>query len=297
MRASAWLLLVGCSRSPEQAQRAGPVPSALASTKAPEAVPPPQAPEAAVRAWNDALNRHDLDALRVAYASEVMFYGRRMTAAEVIAAKAQAFAKDPDFRQEVSDFASSEALDTVTIRFTKAWTAKGVVRRVGGSLGLIRADGHLLVASEMDVATSEAQAKPSWSCGRCRNTDKTGPDGLTARDVKPAYFAWTLEVARAGGSRKLDLNDALQAVDLGGLSGWRCTVGAAQGGLAKGPMETSSTFYVEDRELYCSQLDGGSVRLISDVACSPRGSETNSDYIELRPGDKLRLACTMLPSQ
>ena len=99
MRASAWalLLLVGCSRSPQQTQGAGPVPSAPASMKTPETIPPPQAPEAAVRAWNDALNRHDLDALRLAYASEVMFYGRRMTAAEVIVAKAQAFAKIPTF--------------------------------------------------------------------------------------------------------------------------------------------------------------------------------------------------------
>jgi hypothetical protein len=249
----------------------------------------------AVKAWNDALNRHDLDALRVAYAPEVIFYGRRMTAAQVIAAKAQAFAQDPDFRQEVSDFASSEALDTVTIRFTKAWTAKGVTRRVGGSLGLKRIDGRLLVASETDVVTSEAQAKASWSCGRCRSTDKTGPDRLTPRDVKPSNFRWTLEVTRGGSTRKVDLNDALQAVDLGGLPGWNCMVSAAQVHWAKGPLETSSPFPVEDRQLYCSQLYGGNAKLISDVECSPRGGETDSDYIELSSGNKVQLGCRSPP--
>jgi hypothetical protein len=227
----------------------------VSSTPGADAVAAVQTPEAAVRAWNDALNRHDLNALRAAYAPEVMFYGRRMTAAEVVAAKAQAFAKDPGFRQEVSDFAASDAPDAVTVRFTKAWTTKGVTRRVGGSLGLQRTDGRFLVAAETDVATSDAQAK-TWKCGKCRNTDKTGPDHVTARDVKAERFAWTLEVTKAGGSRKMELNDAGQTVDLGGAAGWSCTVGAAYGGLAKGPLESSSTFYVEDRQLYCSLHEG-----------------------------------------
>src|SRR3982751_572314 len=94
--ASALLLFVGCSRNPQQTQGAGPVAAVGASTKAREGIPPPQAPEAGVKAWNDALNRQDLVALRAAYAPEVMFYGHRMTTAEVIAAKAQALAKDPD---------------------------------------------------------------------------------------------------------------------------------------------------------------------------------------------------------
>lgn len=290
-------VLVCCSRNPQQAQGSGPATSApadAASARAPDAAP--QSPEAAVKAWNDALNRHDLDALRAAYAPDVLFYGRHMTGAEVVAAKAQAFAKDPDFRQEVSDFAANEAADTVTARFTKAWTAKGVTRRVGGSLGLKRANGRFLVTAETDVATSEAQTKGSWSCGKCRNSDKAGPDLLTPDGVKPEYFAWTVEVTRGAGTRKMELSDVLLPVDLGGIAGWSCTVSAAQGHLGKGPLEESSTFYVEDRQLYCSQLGGGSAKLISDVECSPRGSDTDSDFIDLGTGNRVKLTCAMLPS-
>lgn len=224
-----------------QAQGAGgaasaPVPTA--SAKLPDNAA--QTPESAVKAWNDALNRHDLDALRAAYAPEVLFYGRHLTGTEVFAMKAQAFAKDPDFQQEVSDFVTSEATNAVTVRLTKSWTTKGVTRRVGGSLGLTRVNGRFLVTAETDVATS--QTKGSWSCGKCRNSDKAAPDLLTPSGVEREYFAWSVEVSQGDRTRKAELSDVLQPVDLGGVAGWSCTVSAAQGHLAKGPMKESSSF-------------------------------------------------------
>jgi hypothetical protein len=211
----------------------------------------------------------------------------------VVAAKAQAFAKDPDFRQEVSDLATSEGPDTVTVRFTKAWRAHGVTRRVTGSVGISRVGERLLVVAETDAATTEAQSKAGWSCGKCTKTEKTGPDRLASHDVNPEHFGWTLEVTKASGSGKVALSDGRHAVDLSGVTGWSCTVGATQGRLSKGPMAESSTFYLEDRQLYCSRKDGGA-KLISHLGCSGRGPETDSDYIELSLGSRVRLACAIL---
>ena len=219
-----------------------------------------------------------------------------MTGAEVIAAKAQAFAKDPDFRQEVSDFTSTEAPDAITVRFTKAWTTKGATRRVSGSLALKRTDGHFLVMAETNVAASDAQTKGSWSCGKSKLRQAwSRPDHARWRQAR--VFRLDRGGHQGAGTRKVELSDVLQPVDLGGLASWSCMVSAAQGHLAKGPLEESSTFYIEDRQLYCSQLGGGSAKLISDVECSPRGSDTDSDFVDLGTGNRVKLTCTMLPAQ
>jgi predicted ester cyclase len=291
-------LLLSCSRAREQSEGAGSVrSSAAAAPSINVADVEQQTPEAAVKAWNDALNRQDLTALRAAYARDVMFYGRRMSVEEVVAVKVKAFANDPDLRQELSNLSSSASPEFVTIRFVKSWTTKGRTRQVEGSLELKRIDGRLLVTAETDVATSDAQAK-TWRCGNCRIARNNGPDQLTSSGVEPTLFAWTVEVARAAIVRKMDLSDSLQSVDLGDVGvGWSCSVSATVGHLARGPSGESSTFYVESRQLYCSQVGGGAVKLITDVSCSPRGSETSSEYIELSPGNKVQLTCSTSPGQ
>lgn len=55
----------------------------------------------AVRAWNDALDRHDLENLERIYGDEVFSYGYRRSKVDLLKAKRAMFEQRPNFRQEI----------------------------------------------------------------------------------------------------------------------------------------------------------------------------------------------------
>jgi hypothetical protein len=94
-------------------------------------VPPLKTPDDlvrdTVRRWNDAHARRDAQGLDSVYAESVSHYGKTMKKADVIKAKAAAFAAAPDFTQSIGEVALEPGLnrDQTVARFTKTVTQKG----------------------------------------------------------------------------------------------------------------------------------------------------------------------------
>ena len=124
--------------------------------------PPPRAapleapPDHVVREWNDALSRHDLDALEALYSAQVLFYGTSLAREACIRAKREAFRKTPDYRQKLrDDRVTIEHIDAdhVRARFTKISSASGEDHAFEASLVLVREEGQWRIAEESDQAT------------------------------------------------------------------------------------------------------------------------------------------------
>ena len=288
---------VGCSRGTSHSTE--PQPSATTISPANSAAPQPtaQTPAAAIDAWNGANNRHDLDALKLIYASQVDFYGQQLSSDKVIALKALAFEKSPDFRQALSDTTTTQTGDSVVATFSKAWTSHGAKRQIGASIELKLTNGRFLVTKESDSSTAKvAAANKDWSCGNCRETQNRGPD-FESGDLEPLGAAWNLHIITDGQTRATKLDIAPQVVELGALDGWACRVGRAATYTVPSPIGGSS-FAVEARQLFCAQAGGAQVRIVSNVSCDARGTEEDSDFMTLRSGAataRVELACSVGP--
>jgi ketosteroid isomerase-like protein len=180
LRSSFLVTLAACSRPSESVDRAGvgvsvAVPSALA---VPSSAPP--SPDAdvrsVVRAWNDALDRHDVDALAALYADDVRFYGRSepLPRAAVLRAKRAAFVASPGFHQQiVSDIAlahDDESHD-VAAHFSKRSSGAGPARDVKGYLVVHRSDaGPLLIVEESDEPSQAKAAARADDLDACEAT-------------------------------------------------------------------------------------------------------------------------------
>jgi hypothetical protein len=104
----------------------------------------------ALKSWDDAHNRHDVAALRGLYAPTVDFYGKQFTAEAVLAVKARAFQRAPDFRQQLSSVRFQNTAGRVRASFEKAWFQSGKAHRVGAAVELAPVDGRLLIVEETD---------------------------------------------------------------------------------------------------------------------------------------------------
>jgi len=130
-----------------------PMPSAVSSAQRREREPA----EKLLMAWNAAENHHSLDELRPLYAAQVLFYGQRWTARQVLDAKRKAFEKEPDFRQRIKDVKVEHHDERISITFEKR-SGKGL-KAVYGSLELAQQPDGLKIVDESDEAT-DAKLRP-----------------------------------------------------------------------------------------------------------------------------------------
>ena len=140
-------------------------PSLARSASAPPGDASEEAAVVVVRAWNDALDRHDLPKLATLYADPVRFYGRMLPMAAVVSAKEAAFRKQPTFRQQIlGPISSSGAGDgTLTATFTKRSGENGKLSEVSAKLVLRLGDrGTWVVVEEADASIA-----PAASAGSC----------------------------------------------------------------------------------------------------------------------------------
>lgn len=107
---------------------------------------------AAVSAWDDAHNHHDIEALRRLYAPSVVFYGSRLPAPTVLAAKADVFRRAPDFRQRLAAIRFDDDGGRVRASFEKAWFQAGKERTIGASIELELVEGRFQIVKEADAS-------------------------------------------------------------------------------------------------------------------------------------------------
>lgn len=162
-----FLLLAACSRStppqPSTESAASASQGATSSTRATDQTRADQQRVAkVVRAWSDALDRHDLGALEPLYAAHVAFYGRPapLPRAEVMQLKRAAL-KDGTFRQDIVGDLEFRALreGVWEVRFQKRSGRAGKLSQVRAWLALGENDaGHLVIVRETDDASEHADA-------------------------------------------------------------------------------------------------------------------------------------------
>lgn len=142
-----------------------------------------------IRSWDDAHNRHDIDALRQIYGNEVDFYGRRLSRDAVLATKADAFRRSPDFSQRLSDLKTSDAGHGTVATFTKKWVANGKTRGVEASVEIAPIDGRLLVVKETDASVSSNGGNKGCKDAVEELASATGPaKELLATDQPPKWL-------------------------------------------------------------------------------------------------------------
>jgi hypothetical protein len=176
------LVAIGCSRKqlapmPNRSTSATSAVSASASPTTPVAtssaltvgsVSPAARPEhpadKVLAAWNSALDHRDASALEPLYAPRVHFYGQWKTAAQVVALKRAAFAKQPDFRQRVDEVRVKKS-DRGFVALFQKHSGAGFAATVAARLTIERAGERFLIAEESDSVTDEhlKQTEPS-SC-------------------------------------------------------------------------------------------------------------------------------------
>jgi len=176
-------MAVSCSRK-EQPSIA--LATAAASSQAvPSASSPSNNPSLdALHAWDDAHNRHDVDALRKLYAPTVDFYGQKLSRDKVIAAKSLAFVSTPDFKQVLSDIHIVAKNDAGHATFRKTWTSTGTTRSVDASLDFQTINQAVAIISESDksvgVVPSNSSAQPTVTVAQL--TEQCAASGPTLSD-------------------------------------------------------------------------------------------------------------------
>jgi hypothetical protein len=175
------VLAAGCSRKASTLT----TPSAAASASAPAAAVAGRAPSASAApasaarpqhpaerfllAWSSALDRRAVAELEPFYASQVIFYGHRESAAEVVAAKRGAFAKVPDYRQRVGDVHIQKGPNGFVVRFEKR-SGPRLESVVPARLVLESQTGKLSIVEESDDVTDQRlKTPPAANCADAVN--------------------------------------------------------------------------------------------------------------------------------
>jgi len=167
-----------CRRTDPRSDPAPPATAAASSTPSAASVTPSATPlrptpataedpaARVVRAWSDALDRHDLAALERVYGASVVFYGRPRTKSAVLAAKRVAFAKQPTFRQElIGDVALERGDDArVTATFTKRSGTDAAFSVDTATLVLAPSPAGYVVVEEADADSLRRQASSPSAC-------------------------------------------------------------------------------------------------------------------------------------
>jgi hypothetical protein len=206
-------LLTACARRHEDAP--GPQPKTdplTAPSSAPSAPSAPSTPSASVsapvgsaddeaarrivRAWNDALDRHELAKLEALYTNNVRFYGTMRSRTAVIALKRAALAKQPAFRQEIVGEISLARGSEGVVRasFMKQSGPPEHVLVSSATLALTPILGGFLIVEEGDeVSAPGANAAPA----DCESTAAEVTQALP--EVKLALEAAMAEAERSDG--------------------------------------------------------------------------------------------------
>ncbi|HTQ06474.1 MAG TPA: hypothetical protein VMI54_21590 [Polyangiaceae bacterium] len=154
---------------PAAPSHAGAKPSAApASPAASAAAPPapaPGTPEAAINRWNALINRADVQGLADVYADSVDFYGQKLPKARVLALKAAAFRKTPDFMQFISELkVTMLSKDVARAEFGKLSTHAGQASDTNAVLELTRSATDFKVSRETDDPTEARKGKAVERC-------------------------------------------------------------------------------------------------------------------------------------
>ncbi len=116
-------------------------------------------------AWSNALNRRAADELLPFYAAQVIFYGQRKSATEVVAAKRRAFEQVPTYQQRVSNVHIDKAPSGFVLRFDKRSGAQ-LESNVTARLVLDASGDRLTIAEESDSPTDARFGKAAaTTCG------------------------------------------------------------------------------------------------------------------------------------
>ncbi|HVJ22166.1 MAG TPA: nuclear transport factor 2 family protein [Polyangiaceae bacterium] len=201
---TAFFALAGCRRETPRPHEVEPRTPAPAATRS--GAPSTPVPSAAangdtsaylvVRAWNDALDHHDLERLGTLYRDPVLFYGRKQSKAALVAAKRSAFARHPAFHQEIVGEISLEhvAGGSVSASFVKRSGAGEKRSDVSARLLLSPDRGGFLVVEETDAPTSRDKNAIPEGCA-----DKAAEVMQELPEVKRALASAMAEADRSNG--------------------------------------------------------------------------------------------------
>jgi hypothetical protein len=157
--------------NPQPTPRAAPAPAAASALARPSSDDAAEAAAAdTVRAWSDALDRHEPAKLAELYGASVYFYGRKFTQAAVVLAKETALRKQTTFHQQIVgplEFGRTSD-ENISVNFTKRSGEAGKLRDVeavlvlapgvGGTWVIVN-EGDALPRAASDSASDACQAK------------------------------------------------------------------------------------------------------------------------------------------
>jgi hypothetical protein len=152
--------LNGCRERTQVTKRAEPAAAPSSAPEVASALGAPSAsnPEAAVARWNDALAKHDVEALRSVYADSIEFYGTPMPRDQVLKMKQEAFAQTPDFTQGIQNVRIVPLVSKrLRADFDKSWSGGGHETQVPSILELEQMDGQYRVVAEDDLASNSVR--------------------------------------------------------------------------------------------------------------------------------------------
>lgn len=192
-----------------------------------------------VLAWNDALDKHDADALDSIYGATVDYYGSSLPRARVVAAKRAALKAAPTFKQTIRDISFDPASPDTVARFLKRSGPAGKLREIRGKLVLREEAGKLRVVAEADEASEKRDAS-----AECIHVE------AETRSEKPVTLEGVLAKGRHGHP-----NGSSFPIHILTLASARCVLGSS---------DTSSVSEVQvmatdDKKL--DALDGKKVRV------------------------------------
>jgi ketosteroid isomerase-like protein len=110
--------------------------------------------ERTLLAWNAALDRRDVDALKSLYSPQVLYYGVRRTAEQVLQAKRDAFVQNSQYRQRVDNVQIAPSVDGISITFRKH-SGPELRSSVKARIVLKARGDQLTITEETDAATDE----------------------------------------------------------------------------------------------------------------------------------------------
>ena len=118
-----------------------------------------------VRAWNQALDRHDVETLGKLYADKVRFYGQERSKVAVMSAKRTALKKQPGFRQELIGEISLERNNgNVRATFQKKSGLPGNFLVISATLELAPHAGDFVIVEESDQASAQKEPVNGGGC-------------------------------------------------------------------------------------------------------------------------------------
>ncbi len=186
-----------------------------ASSPAPLSPLDPERVRRVVQAWNDALDKHDVDALRHVYAERVHLYGKDLARAAVLDEKRAALGRSPGFHQSIAGpiALSPSRGGAMEARFEKSSGEPPRVSTVHARLVLTPGDpGRPVIAEESDESSDGRKPEP---VDRCKEVAARVVNALP--QVERAMHAAQVAVDRAdgaatvGGMMPVDDDDGFEA--------------------------------------------------------------------------------------